>query len=82
MLIPLLEILSECLKLGTSSKGVINEFQKLVSCFNSEFDLLLKTDLWKIQKIAGERISQAIGKVKIWKDENLKQEEKKQMSLF
>lgn len=42
-LIPLQEIIGELLDLGSSSKGVINEYAQALSIFGSEFELLMRT---------------------------------------
>jgi uncharacterized protein (TIGR00375 family) len=99
MLVPLLEILSEVENVGVSSQKVENEYNRLTDHFGGEFTLLLKTPISEIAKIGGERLAEAIekvrggnifvdpgydgvfGKVKIWGEEE-KKEEKKQMTLF
>jgi len=42
-LIPLQEILSEIIGIGPNTKGVLNQYQKVINTFGSEFTLLLDT---------------------------------------
>jgi uncharacterized protein (TIGR00375 family) len=48
-LVPLKEIISECLGVGVSSKAVKKEYDKLISLFNSEFNILLDVQLDNIE---------------------------------
>ncbi|MBU3957330.1 endonuclease Q family protein, partial [Patescibacteria group bacterium] len=98
MLVPLMEILSEALGVGVSSQMVETEYNRLTERFESEFDVLLKTDPLEIAKISGEKVAQGIKRVRereIVVDPGYdgvfgtvkiwgeqKEEEKKQMSLF
>lgn len=63
-LVPLLEVLAEALSSGTSSLSVISLYDTLVSYFGSEFGVLLKASLPEIKKIAGDRVSEGIEKVR------------------
>ncbi len=65
MLVPLLEILSESLGLGPSSKKVAETYDFLSNRFGGEFKVLLKTDLKDIQNASGLKISEAIQKVRV-----------------
>ena len=64
MLVPLLEILAQSLGLGVSSKKVSGLYDHLITKLGSEFSILLKTDIDVIKKIAGEKVSEAITKVR------------------
>ncbi|OGM24858.1 hypothetical protein A2962_04110 [Candidatus Woesebacteria bacterium RIFCSPLOWO2_01_FULL_39_61] len=64
MLVPLLEILSEALIAGVGSQTVINVYEQLIHSFESEFNVLLKTEIADIAKMAGQKISEAIQKVR------------------
>ncbi len=65
MLVPLLEILAESLSSGVSSKKVTGLYDHLVAKLGSEFSILLKTDVDAIKNIAGEKVSEAIMKVRL-----------------
>lgn len=64
MLVPLIEILSECLNVGVTSQRVLNEYNMLTREFGSELAVLLKTDVGKIVQIAGEKIAEGIKRVR------------------
>lgn len=64
MIVPLVEILSEVLKVGSTSKKVQGEYFRLVSELGSEFKILLEIDLGQIKKQAGERTTEAIKRVR------------------
>lgn len=64
MLVPLHEILSEVLKAGTGTKQVQSLYEQLVNNFESEFNVLLKTGIEDIARIAGERVGQAVSKMR------------------
>jgi len=63
-LVPLMEILAESLGTGFSSKGVLDEYNKLTDAFSSEFNVLLQTPIAEIAKIGGERTAEGIEKVR------------------
>jgi len=65
MMVPLLEIISESLGLGVNSQKVENTYELLINQLGSEFRVLLKTPIEDIRKVAGEKIGEAIGKVRI-----------------
>ncbi|HEY3309557.1 MAG TPA: endonuclease Q family protein [Desulfuromonadaceae bacterium] len=59
-LIPLCEVLGEIAGVGPASKTVTESYTRVIECFGSEFDLLLKTPLEEIGRQApllGEAIS-------------------------
>jgi len=64
MLVPLMEILAEVLSSGFSSQTVENEYNCLTEYFGSEFGILLKTPLKEMAKIGGERLAEAMDKVR------------------
>lgn len=64
MLVPLLEILSEALLAGVGSQAVMNAYEQLIHSFENEFKVLLKTEPSEIEKIAGQKVSEAIQKVR------------------
>lgn len=64
MLVPLLEILSEALSVGVGSQKVLGLYDQLTYSLGSEFDILLKTDLAEIGRIAGGKVADGISKVR------------------
>ncbi|MCJ7740988.1 endonuclease Q family protein, partial [Candidatus Microgenomates bacterium] len=64
MLVPLQEILSEALGGMPTGQVVQNEYKKLTDGFGGEFEVLLNTDIKKIKNISGERVGEAIEKVR------------------
>ena len=63
-LVPLNEIIAEVLGSGSSSLKVKTLYDQLTEKFGSEFEILLKTPIDKIEKIAGEKVAEAILKVR------------------
>ncbi len=64
MLVPLQEILSEALGGMPTGQVVQNEYKKLTDGFGGEFEVLLNTDIKKIKNISGERVGEAVEKVR------------------
>jgi len=64
MLVPLLEILSEALGSGVGSQKVIGVYDALIGSLGNEFKVLLQTQIEEIQRQAGERVAEAISKVR------------------
>jgi DNA helicase-2/ATP-dependent DNA helicase PcrA len=64
MLVPLLEILSEALSAGVGTKTVLAVYDQLINSFGSEFKVLLETELEDVTRVSGEKVSEAIGKVR------------------
>jgi PHP family Zn ribbon phosphoesterase len=64
MLVPLQEILSECLGSPVASPKIQGPYTALVDAFGGEFTVLLKTPEKDIIKIAGDRVAAGIGKVR------------------
>lgn len=67
MLVPLLEILSEVHQSGVGTLTVVNEYNKLVSQFGSEFAVLLQVSIPKLERFGNPRLAEAIGKVRTGK---------------
>lgn len=63
-LVPLLEILSEALEGGVGTAKVISMFDRLVSNFGSEHEVLLRVQIEKIRDLAGNKVSEGIKKVR------------------
>jgi PHP family Zn ribbon phosphoesterase len=64
MLVPLVEILSECIGSPVTGKKVESAYQSLTTRFGGEFGVLLKAGIDEIRAASNERISQAIDKVR------------------
>ncbi len=63
-LIPLQEIIAEALNQGVDTKGVENEYHRLVSIFGSEFRILLDLPLEELEKSTPPKILEGIKRVK------------------
>lgn len=63
-LVPLQEIIAETIGGAPTAVNVQNEYKKLTNQFSSEFAVLLQTNIADIAKVAGEKIAQAIHKVR------------------
>lgn len=68
-LVPLMEILAESLKVGFSSQKVLNEYDRLVTEFGSELDILLEIPIKKIAQFGGVKLAERVEKVRIGKIE-------------
>lgn len=64
MMVPLLEILSESLESGISSKKVASEYEKLTQDLGPEFKILLQTKPEEVERVSGAKIKEAIMKVR------------------
>jgi len=64
-IVPLLEIISEARHAGTGSKGVQEEYEKVISSLGPEFHVLLKADFDDISRASDARLSEAIKKVRV-----------------
>jgi len=62
-LIPLLELLSELLGVGPSSKETLRQYALTISRFDSEFNLLLETPLDEIHRSA-PLLAEAVGRIR------------------
>lgn len=65
MMVPLLEILSEALDVGVSTKTVLSAYEVLIDRLQSEFNVLFNADIDEIEQIAGERVAEGIKKVRL-----------------
>ena len=63
-LVPLQEIIAETIGGAPTAVNVQNEYKKLTNQFSSEFAVLLQIGTSDIAKVAGEKIAQAIHKVR------------------
>ncbi|KPK99681.1 MAG: DNA helicase UvrD [candidate division Zixibacteria bacterium SM23_73_3] len=63
-LIPLQEIIAEALNQGVDTKGVQNEYLRLVSIFGSEFRILLDLSLEELEKSTPPKILEGIKRVR------------------
>jgi len=63
-LVPLLEVLSEALGVGVATQTVESMYEKLLSDLGTEHEVLLKSNLKDIESISGNRVSEAINKVR------------------
>jgi PHP family Zn ribbon phosphoesterase len=59
-LIPLDEIIADVLGVGTSSKAVQKEYEKLIDAFGSEFKVLMDADYSGLSRVTSGAISQGI----------------------
>lgn len=64
MLVSLMEILAESFSIGVTSQKVKNEYDNLTGNLASELELLTQTKTEKIASFCGEKIAQAIKKVR------------------
>jgi len=64
MIVPLLEILSEALGAGVGTQTVLSVYEQLASSLGSEFRVLLETNLVDIERVAGPKVAEGIGKVR------------------
>ena len=64
MMVPLLEVLSEALNSGVGTQTVLTVYEQLTASLGSEFKILLETLLSDIERIAGAKVAEAIGKVR------------------
>jgi uncharacterized protein (TIGR00375 family) len=63
-IIPLPEIISEVLKVGTNSKAVDKEYQNLLQKLGSEFKILMDVPLGDIEKAGSPLIREAIARMR------------------
>ena len=59
-LIPLQEIIAECLGFGVNSAAVVNEYKKIVGLGGSEFNVFLELEQDDLKKIASPKIVEGI----------------------
>jgi uncharacterized protein (TIGR00375 family) len=63
-LVPLLEVLSECLHSGVGTATVLSVFDRLTNHFGSEHEVLFRVSLDDIRSLAGDRVAAGIEKVR------------------
>jgi uncharacterized protein (TIGR00375 family) len=63
-LVPLEEIIAEALNMGRDTVTVKNQYQKLVTALNGEFNILLSVPIADISAHSDERIAYAVNKVR------------------
>ncbi len=63
-LVPLQEIIAETIGGAPTAVNVQNEYKKLTNQFSNEFAVLLQTSVQDITKVSGEKIAQAVQKVR------------------
>jgi uncharacterized protein (TIGR00375 family) len=63
-LVPLIEIIAESFSMTVSSQKVKTEFETICAKLGSEMDILFKIEIEEIRKIGGERLAEAISKVR------------------
>lgn len=64
MMVPLMEILAEVHGVGVGTQQVITSYELLITNFGSEFKILLETNVADIERVAGAKAAEAIGKVR------------------
>ncbi|MBI4136778.1 hypothetical protein HY469_01835 [Candidatus Roizmanbacteria bacterium] len=64
-IVPLLEIISEVRHAGTGSKGVQEEYEKIISSLGPEFHVLLKASFDDISRVSDKKLSEGIKKVRL-----------------
>jgi len=65
MLVPLQEIISEAVGVGVASKKVQGIYEEMIAKLGNEFNILMKVKISEVKKIAGERVAEALKKVRI-----------------
>ncbi|MEA3355163.1 MAG: hypothetical protein U9Q63_01625, partial [Patescibacteria group bacterium] len=65
MLVPLQEIISEAVDVGVASKKVQGIYEDMIIKLGNEFDILMKVKINEVEKVAGERVAEALRKVRI-----------------
>jgi uncharacterized protein (TIGR00375 family) len=63
-IIPLVEIVAEVMQRGVNTKGVQKKYFDLLSAQGSEFSILLDTPLDAIEKAGGEKLAEAVSKMR------------------
>ena len=63
-LVPLLEIISECLNNSVSSQNVLALYNQLVSRLGSEHEVIFRSPYEKIKEVGGVKVAEAIKKVR------------------
>jgi uncharacterized protein (TIGR00375 family) len=63
-IVPLKEIIGEALDVGSSSKSVDAEYQKLIKSFKSEFNILLNVSFEELKEVTFSNIAEGIKRVR------------------
>lgn len=63
-LVPLLEILAEALHGGVATEKVLSIFNRLVTHFGSEHEVLFRVPIIEIKNVAGDHVAEGIEKVR------------------
>ena len=63
-MVPLKEIVAECLGVGVLSLAVKKEYDKLINAFDSEFSVLLDASVSDIEKASDKLIAEAVKRVR------------------
>jgi uncharacterized protein (TIGR00375 family) len=63
-IVPLKEIIGEALGIGSGTKGVDKEYQKLISAFKSEFNILLDVPFEDLKEVISSNIVDGIKRVR------------------
>ena len=63
-IVPLKEIIGEALGVGSGTKSVDAEYQKLIKAFKSEFNILLDVSFEELKEVAFSQIAEGIIKVR------------------
>lgn len=63
-LVPLYEVIAEALGTAPTSKKVEEVYLTLVSSLGSEFSVLTRVDFAEIRRLAGDRVAEAVAKVR------------------
>lgn len=64
MMVPLLEILAEAYGVGVGTRKVTDNYELITNNCGSEFKVLLETPVEEIKKFLGEKVAEAIAKVR------------------
>lgn len=64
MLVPLIEIITEALKVGQATQQALTVYEQLVNSFGSEFNVLLTTPIEELTKVTGPKVCDGIKKVR------------------
>ena len=63
-LVPLEEVLADCLGVGAKSKSVQNVYWKLIDRAGSEFAVILDLPIPEVEKVGGEIVAEAVKRVR------------------
>ena len=63
-IVPLIEILAESRETSVGSRKVLEDYDRLIEKFGSEFAVLLRTSFEEIAEIAGAKVAEGIKKVR------------------